>query len=101
MQSSREMLFCWFSRRVMFIMSTNFEVPSDSPQFEQIVVRILRFRLHEAGDVLVRSRRIARISVGRCCWLRTICMFRVSFRCCSICVMYVSIGVELRCLFAM
>ena len=82
-------------------MSTNFEVPSVSPQFAQIVVRMLRFRLHEAGDVLVRSRRIARISVGLCCWLRTICMFRVSFRCCSICLMCVSIGVELRCLCAM
>ena len=28
-------------------------------------------------------------------------MFRVSFRCCSICLMYDSIGVELRCLCAM
>ena len=67
MQSSREILFWWFSRRVIFTVSINFEVPSVSPQFAQIVVRVLRFRLHEAGDVLVRSRRIARISVGLCC----------------------------------
>jgi hypothetical protein len=63
--------------------STNFEVPSSSPHAVQVVVLMLRLRLQEVGDVLVRSRRIARINVGDCCWCRTICMSRVAFRCCS------------------
>ena len=87
MHSSREILLVWWlSLRVIFIVSTNFEVPSAAPQCEQIVVRVLRFRLHEADDVLVKSRRIARISVGRCCWFRTICTFLVSLKYCSNCV---------------
>ena len=87
MQSSREILFWLFPCRVICTVSTNFEVPSTSPHAVQVVVLMLRFRLQEAGDVLVRSRRVARISVGDCCWCRTICVPRVSFRYCSSLVM--------------
>ena len=87
MQSSREMLFWWFPCRVSCTVSTNFEVPSTSPHAVQVVVLMLRLRLHEAGDVLVRSRRVARISVGDCCWCRTILALQVSFRCCRSLVM--------------
>ena len=101
MQSSREMVLCWFPCRVICTVSTNFEVPSTSPHVVQVVVLMQRFRLQEACDVLVRSRRVARINVGDCCWCRTIRVPQISFRCCNSLVMYVSIVVELCCLFAM